>query len=45
MIALDPSAQGFTKGIETVRDDHELLHIDIACGVGAAVENVQHRNR
>ena len=37
--------QPLGEGRRAVRDDHELLEVDLVVGVGAAVEHVHHRHR
>ena len=40
-----PGAQRFGEGRAAERHDHELLEVDAAVGVGAAVQDVHHRHR
>ncbi len=42
---LDAVAQAFGESGGALRDDHEFLEIDGRVGVGAAVEDVHHRDR
>ncbi len=36
-------AQGFAKAVGPDRHDHEFLNVDVVVGMGAPVENVEHR--
>ena len=44
MVDLGPPAQRVRVRRRADRRDHELLHVDVAVGVGAAVEDVHHRD-
>ena len=44
VIGLHTRTKGITKCAESSRHEHELLHVDRVGGVGASVEDVQHRN-
>ena len=39
---LRAGAQGLGKGAQAPGDQHELLHVDVVVGVGAAVDHVEH---
>ncbi len=45
VVGLRPPAQRLAEGGRADRRDHELLHVHVAVGVRAAVEDVQHRHR
>ena len=45
MVAFDSGAQGGGIVIESVGDDHEFLHVDVAGGVCPPVEDVHLRDR
>lgn len=42
---LDAPAHRFAEAGRAHRHDHEFLHVDVVVGVGAAVDDVHHRQR
>ena len=45
VVRLDAPAQGLGEARGADRREHELLHVDVGVGVGAAVEHVHERHR
>lgn len=45
VVDLGAPAQRLTEGLGADRRDHELLDVDVGVGVGATVQNVEHRHR